>query len=442
MSKSKFYDCKFFTAFLFLVLLGPLQLAAQEFAFKNVAVISFEPTQITYGQTVLVSDGKITKIGPSSKLKISDSHQVIDGRGNFLIPGMMDSHAHLPGPQGLDMDTADYLLLQLVHGVTSLRVSRYEPEFMDLRKKIEEEKWVSPRLFLPAPAISRNSDPISDPNESFKGYKSQGYDHIKYLSGLTAVEHEACARAAEKAGLPFFGHLLSHLDLESAIDYRQKGIEHLHGFTVLQEAGKIDEMKRLIAKSAARKIFHCPTASWYNGYTLNFEDPEKEFASRPGLEYLPVDLKDSWKQWLSQRKNERIDGDKKVRDKVLPHFVESGVPMLVSPGDGYYFVPGLAMLLEMRVFSRAGFSNDEILKAATFNGADFYDQTDTFGNIRTGLRSDLALLANNPLEDLQHIHAIEGVMLGNRWFDKQELRRLLDGLKNKHRRENINRSGK
>lgn len=419
---------KVYFAFLFILVVGSVCTVEAQVAFRDVSVLSFDPAMVTGGQTVVVQGGEITRIGPADKVRLSESLQVVEARGKLLMPGMMDAHAHLPGPQGLEMPMKDYLLLQLAHGVTSLRVARYEPEFLELRKTIESEGWVSPRLFLPGPTISRNVAPIEKPIESFRKYKAAGYDHIKYLSGLTRAEHEVCILASHRAGLPFFGHFLPHLDLNRTIELRPTGIEHLQGFTTLYESGKLDELKETISRVAQRKIFLCPTASWYNGYTLNFEDPDQEFRSRRGLNYLPTSLLKSWDEWLVRRKTETIKGDRKVREKILPLLVDSGVPMLLSPGDGYFFVPGLAMLTEMRVYAAAGFTNGEILKAATFNGADFYEQTSKFGNVKEGLRSDLVLLGGNPLEDLDKVRDIEGVMLGDRWFPKADLQSELEKM--------------
>lgn len=405
------------------------KLAEDVVAFKNVAVVSVSPPRVTPAQTVLVSDGKISRIGSVNEVDCDAAKLIVDGTGKFLMPGMMDSHAHLPGPQGLDMKAKDYLLLQLAHGVTSLRVARYEPDYLELRQTAVDEDWIAPRMLLAAPGIHSKSPPIVDPIETFQKYKEQGYDHIKYLSGLTPIEHEAYVRAAHKVGLPIFGHVQRHLDLETVLGYRQDGIEHLHGMTRLQTDGEIDQLKRLIRMAAARRVFHCPTVSWYNGYVLNFERPENELTSRPGLEYMPANIRESWSRWLRTRMAENIEGDKKVREKVLPYFVGSGVPMLISPGDGYFFVPGAAMYEEMKAFSQAGFSNQEILKAATYNGADFYGRTSEFGDLKVGLRSDLVLLGGNPMEDLKHVHSVEGVMLGCRWFGKEELKSALDQLR-------------
>ena len=383
-----------------------------QYAFKDVNVISFEPFQVTPNQTVLVDGDRIQKIGPSKDVQVQD-FEIIDCSSKFLMPGMMDSHAHLPGPQGLDMEIKDYLLLQLAAGVTSLRVARHEPDHLELKERAQREAWPTPHMYLAAPTIRSTDAILKDPIESFKGYKSQGYSHVKYLSGLTPVEHEVYVNAALKAGVPFWGHLPKQISLSRALELRQVGIEHFNGYTNLASTEKFDELDSRIKETAKRKVFNCPTISWYHSYYL-IDDP-KTLLARPGFDRVPSYLLESWKSWMETRKTETITIDKKARMEVLRRFKDSGAPMLMSAGDGYFFVPGLAMYEEMKVFAKVGYSNKDILRFSTYNGADFFEQTNEFGNLKEGLRADLVLLDADPVEDLSNIHSVGGVMVGGTW---------------------------
>ena len=45
--------------------------------------------------TIVFSGGKITAVGPSSDVKAPSGATVIDGRGKFVTPGLIDTHSHL-----------------------------------------------------------------------------------------------------------------------------------------------------------------------------------------------------------------------------------------------------------------------------------------------------------------------------------------------------------
>nr|WP_315468792.1 amidohydrolase family protein [uncultured Undibacterium sp.] len=67
---------------------------------KQVRIISGDQAQISAAMDVLIRDGKIVTISPKLNPKTSKHSQQIDGRGQFLIPGLIDSHVHLDGVPG------------------------------------------------------------------------------------------------------------------------------------------------------------------------------------------------------------------------------------------------------------------------------------------------------------------------------------------------------
>ena len=72
-------------------------------------------------QTVLVTDGVIRHVGPSADVA-SVAATTVDGRGAYLMPGLIDTHAHLrgggvPGP----LITEWMMPLIVAHGVTGVR---------------------------------------------------------------------------------------------------------------------------------------------------------------------------------------------------------------------------------------------------------------------------------------------------------------------------------
>ncbi|SDK10078.1 N-acetylglucosamine-6-phosphate deacetylase [Natronincola ferrireducens] len=88
---------------------------------KNVNLIN--PYEILFGYGVVVNEDKIVEINIEDNIKIQDIDLVIDGKGNFLVPGFVDIHNH--GNTGFDiMDRTEDALdsigrFHLQNGVTS-----------------------------------------------------------------------------------------------------------------------------------------------------------------------------------------------------------------------------------------------------------------------------------------------------------------------------------
>lgn len=82
-----------------LAALASSPLLAQDLAIENATLVSPERGTPVEGMTVLIEDGRILTIQPANRPH--DAEQVIDASGQFLTPGLIDSHVHLYHATGL-----------------------------------------------------------------------------------------------------------------------------------------------------------------------------------------------------------------------------------------------------------------------------------------------------------------------------------------------------
>jgi imidazolonepropionase-like amidohydrolase len=71
-------------------------------AFVDVTVIPMDRERSVPGQTVVVRGDRIVALGPSDRVKVPAGGVRVDGRGKFLMPGLAEMHAHIPGGQATD----------------------------------------------------------------------------------------------------------------------------------------------------------------------------------------------------------------------------------------------------------------------------------------------------------------------------------------------------
>jgi hypothetical protein len=69
----------------------------------DVIVISPENLDHIEKGSVLIEDGRIVRVDRTQKAKIPDGAIVVSGNGQYLIPGLMDSHVHLASIPGIGM---------------------------------------------------------------------------------------------------------------------------------------------------------------------------------------------------------------------------------------------------------------------------------------------------------------------------------------------------
>jgi imidazolonepropionase-like amidohydrolase len=85
-----------------LILVGATLLAQDApVAFTGARIIPITGPEITDG-VLIVQDGRILTLGPAGSMKIPGGAKRVDLRGKVVMPGLVDSHSHIGGPEGGD----------------------------------------------------------------------------------------------------------------------------------------------------------------------------------------------------------------------------------------------------------------------------------------------------------------------------------------------------
>lgn len=87
--------------------------------------------------------------------------------------------------------------------------------------------------------------------------------------------------------------------------------------------------------------------------------------------------------------------------------------------------PGFGLHEELRLLSRGGLSNHEVLRAATLEPARYLGATDSLGTIEAGKLADIVMLEANPLVNIRNTRRIRAVVANGRVYDQTALRALI-----------------
>jgi len=413
-------------------------------AYVGIHVVPMDRERLIENQTVIVKDGKITEIGDADKVKVPLNAVVIPSKGLFMMPGLTDMHAHLPSfPEGEgEINIHDYLLLNVMRGVTSIRGMRGDPEQLAWRDSIARHQLLGPRLFLASPVLpGQDNLNARKAGELLDKYKREGYDFVKYLYPLRSSCYDSVMKLADEKGVKVAGHCPEG-GLESAIRHKQASVEHLDGFL---EAYKKDTMHfhDLMRQMATAGLFACPDYQWYYVYWNQLSLPQMRM--KEGVNILPPKVVNAWAAsfdksnaertkdkvaWLKKKDAHRIELEQAM--KMLKGMSDDGVPLLISAGDGAFIVPGYSVMDECRNFTDAGISIYETLKAATVNAASFFGESGSWGTLRPGMRADMLILEENPLLNIENLNTIKGVVLNGTWLSREELDRMGQEMKDRN----------
>ncbi len=94
------YPARRLVAALGLLLLAPAAAAAQDLAVRGATILTVTKGTIENG-TVVIRNGKIAAVG-GPEVTIPPGVRVIDGRGMYVMPGIIDSHSHLAIEGGIN----------------------------------------------------------------------------------------------------------------------------------------------------------------------------------------------------------------------------------------------------------------------------------------------------------------------------------------------------
>lgn len=368
---------------------------------------------------VVVDNEKIEKIVPEKEIS-SNGDEIIDLNGQYLLPGLVNLHVHIPGsgkPQKKPMDakktvrfatanalTRKYLehmykafaKTELLSGVTTMRsvggVENYDTWIRDL---INSGKATGPRILASNMAVSVPGGHMAGslayeattPEEAAMYVRKIAEDKpdlIKLmitggvldatvkgepgaLKMSPAMVKSACEEA-HKLGYHVAAHVESPEGVRVALENGVDTIEH--------GAKPNDEIIRLFQE---KKAVHVATISPALPYALF--DPEVSHVSE------------------IERYNGKVVFDGIV--ECAKQCLANDIPVGLGTDTGCPYVTHYDMWRELQYFHKCcGVSNNFALYTGTKRNAQILGLGDVTGSIEAGKSADFIVTEKNPLEDL------------------------------------------
>ncbi|HLM02364.1 MAG TPA: amidohydrolase family protein [Pyrinomonadaceae bacterium] len=449
-----------------LVLSGFAAIRAQIVAFVDVNVIPMDKERVLRNQTVIVRDGLIAEIGKNAK--IPAGAQVIDAKGKYLIPGLVDMHTHLlsDGDDYPDSIAEDELRVMVANGVTTIRLMIGTPEQLVLRAKSAKGEIVAPAIYSASPHLTGKEqgnnfvvNTTEEAREAVRKSKQAGYDFIKITTFIKAEVYEAAVDEAAKQNIRVVGHADARfVGVQRAFKARQQ-IEHLDGYleAVLADNAPsknsisdlyiydpknwesldyVDEKKiaEVARQTVASNPYVNPTQHFMKN-TFGLPRSEESIRAQPDFRFYPKKVQEQWmnfykrSRFINQVSYEKRARWVEIRNKIIKAIYDAGGRIMAgSDTPEFLWLYGFTMHRELKALADAGLSNYAALEAATKNPSMFFGTLKTVGTITKGSRADLILLNANPLENISHTENRAGVMLKGKYYTQEEMNGWLDSI--------------
>ena len=358
----------------------------QRFAITNVHV--FDGDHYDNKTSTVVIDGSF--IGTDDT-----NATVIDGNGEFLMPGLFDNHNHVTAVEDLQNLSA--------YGVTttmcascwdstdlceSFRNQPGLPDFYSSGYSAVVTNSSHSKLAETLPSINAPQYFINNASMCpgwVQDRINTGSDFIKlvaeaYPPTMSQQEHNTIVKATREAGYFSWTHASTLDAYNTSIISTTDFIQHTPADANLTDA--------MIAEIVANKQYVTPTVNIYQAGPAVKEALQLTDAEFAQLNYT-------------------------IRSNVQRMY-DAGIPILAGTDASVnangpaviYF--GSSLHLELKLLNSYGMSNLDVLKAATSRAARAYNMLDR-GVIAPGLRADLLLLRENPLQDISAIDSVDKV---------------------------------
>ncbi|KAF2973072.1 hypothetical protein GQX73_g630 [Xylaria multiplex] len=353
-------------------------------AIQNVRV--FDGQTFTNPRSVVFTNGHITTC-------TKDIETVIDGTGQFLIPGLIDAHVHLPDITGLASITS--------YGVTTVLNMACHDYAACAALRNHNQMDLASFLSAGIAAVGNSSGngalqpppdqlvyPDTDLSQLVAWAFGNGSDYYKIVakpSSLTQVQQDHIVSAAHNANQQTMTHASDLASFKQAVASRSDGIQHIVDDGLLS-ISTISAIKK-------NKQFVTPTMSIFK---YGYSHPEV-------LAFLG-------------RTNSTNSTYAHVEENVR-RLHKAGVPILagtdavgpIAPGIDLPF--GITLHEELQLLNGVGLTPLEALRASTIESARWHRLFDR-GEIKAGKRADLVLLNSNPLLNISNTRDIARVWVG------------------------------
>lgn len=399
-------------------------LRASVLALVNARIFTAVDHKVIENGVVVVRGGTIHDVGTSGYVEIPGNAEVLDLRGSFLMPGLIDAHAHLSGCKSADfvkeplitpyevlvlraakeleilinagyttfVDPASVIALKLKHAVNEGTISG--PRIIASGPPLTQTfghgdihylpvEWVDVRTTkkIVSPFASLICDGVEECRKAARYALREGADFIKIMASggvlsqrdkpeyrqFTVEEIKAVVEEAKAVETFVHAHTYSSVGIKNAI----RG-----GVKVIAHASFIDEEGIELAKEKDTVIVPT-TATYYKILTEGAKAGFPEWGLRKAEEVFKVHCENIRKAYKSGAK------------------IAAGSDFIGGPFKHGENALELKMLVE-----RIGMNPAEALIAATRVAAEVAGLRDRVGTIEKGKLADIIVVKDNPLNNI------------------------------------------
>jgi len=402
---------------------------------NNIALFNGHADHFCGDACVAFTDGRIIYAGPrEGSPSLGDEAQVIDGQSHFVMPGMVESHAHLSytnnGPLELDKSPVEEVVIKTIHNARVMLGSGFTSAIsfgsvhrVDafLKRGIECGDVLGPRLLaggrdigstgsnadlhpdyaqLKIDGLGMITDGPWEVRKAVRTLSKNGVDVVKVMIdgelissgggikpgvlGFTDEELAVLVGEAHHRGMRVACHARSAAAVKQAVKA---------GVDFIGHANYLDDEALALLEASRDRVFVGPAVAW----EITFLEHYQSFGFATG-----------------SPEHKGYAAELEATQASVKRMREAGIRVLVGGDYGLNITPHGTYAKELQYFTDYfGFSPGAALQAATKHGGEAFMPDGSLGTLEAGKIADMVIVKGNPLEQigvLQDADAIAAVI--------------------------------
>ena len=419
-----------------LAVAAPVAAQAPAILIEGVTVIDGTGRAPMPNASVLIQGDRIASVSAGAITPPAGATR-IDGRGKYLIPGLIDVHIHLQGSSRNERQGIQALHGFLYSGFTTVFDAGNDPDYIfGLRARERAGTLVSPRILATGPLVTTpggpgarststlitswpGAIPLLDKHLAMKPdmvkftFDEHGWGTRPLIPLLDSALMSKAAHYIEAHGVRTTVHISHEYRARQAIGAGLTTLAH----PIIQgpiSKGFVDLMVQTQTPMAS-------TLTIGEGYSRLVEHPEfldrklyRDVYDSATIHRMKTTLRDeyaarAWTTWM----------------KVMTPVAQENVREIHAAGGiialGSDQSSGPSSHRELELMVNGGISTLDAIKIGTHNSAVFLGKEADLGTIERGKLADLVLLDADPVQDIRNTEEIAMVIKGGQVVDRSKL---------------------